>query len=91
MTTTPVIGGAAWAVLVRIGQPAEELGLWLQYHPFVGNLQGSELHGQQGGMKIPRARAEQRFPGDKGVSERGNSLRLFLPRGMWGPHLRSGP
>lgn len=44
-------GAPAWAVSVRLGQPAEELGLQLQHNPFTGNLQAAKLHLQQGGMK----------------------------------------
>lgn len=56
--------------------------------PLHGNLQ---LHVQQGGMKIPKARAKQRFPGDRGASELGNSFTLFLPLGSWRLHLSPGP
>lgn len=50
-------GVSAWAVSVKLGQPAEELGLQLQHSPFMGNLQGAKLRLQQGGMKIPKAGA----------------------------------
>lgn len=38
------------------------------------------------GSKSQRSE-HNRFPEDKGVSELGKSLMLFLPRGTWGPHL----
>ena len=50
-------GVSAWAVSVKLGQPAEELGLQLQHSLFMGDLQGAKLHLQQGGMKIPKAGA----------------------------------
>lgn len=54
---TATRGVSAWAVSVKLGQPAEELGLQLQHKPFMGNLQGAKLYLQQGGMKIPKVGA----------------------------------
>lgn len=72
---------SARAVLLKLEQPAEELGLQLQHSPLMGNLQAAKLHLQQGGMKIPKTGAQQRLLQDKGVSELGNWLMPFPAAG----------
>lgn len=49
-------GAPAWAVSVRLGQPAEELGLQLQHNPFTGNLQGSKAPLAAGRDENPKER-----------------------------------